>query len=172
MQKNYFNLTNGIEALLDSSSTESNFGFVRIQSTWCERKEWMKILQDLDYDFLLNLALGNNIIVYDCGARKKYSRAIYQGVTWIEYALNKFWFGIDPDKILVKGKDSTEYFRHCYDRIFKFDSNKEKDALKKKLTYFKKFLNTDKIKLVGASKETDKDQCYEFYFSILKKKCT
>ena len=116
--KHYFNLTNGIEALEHIDIDNNQYGVIRIQSSWCERKEWLKILQDLDYDFLLNLAIGNECIVYDYGAKKDTSRAIYQGIEWIKYTLNRFWFDIIPNKVYVNNKDSTKYFEHEYEHIF------------------------------------------------------
>ena len=73
---NYINLTNGVEAI---STLQGDYRFIRIQSTVCEQKLWDRLIQDLDYDFLMNLALGHKCIVYDFGARKPIPRAVYQG---------------------------------------------------------------------------------------------
>lgn len=48
----YLNLTNGLEYLDEIQ----NYKLVRIQSSLCERKCWDKLIQDLDYNFLFDLA--------------------------------------------------------------------------------------------------------------------
>lgn len=85
MRINYINLTNGIEVL---PVLTDEFKFIRIQSTACEQKLWDRIIQDLDYDFLLNAAIGNECVIYDYGAKKPIPRAIYQGVEFIKYVLH------------------------------------------------------------------------------------
>lgn len=154
----YLNLTNGIE-FIPKLSEHSNLKFIRIQSTACEQKRWDFILQELDYSFLLDLALGNNVTVVDYGANKEVSRACYQGVEWIKYALNNCWFGKD-EKAFVRGTDATNYFGECYAKL-------EKRTLKK-LNYFKKFLATESLHLDYQSTSTDKDGDYEYYKAILK----
>lgn len=153
----YLNLTNGIE-FIPKLSGHDKLKFIRIQSTACEQKRWDFILQELDYNFLLDLALGNNVTVVDYGANKEVSRACYQGVEWIKYALNKCWFGKDG-KAFVRGTDVTNYFGECYAKL-------EKRTLKK-LSYFKKFLATESLHLDYQSTSTDKDGDYEYYKAIL-----
>ena len=154
----YLNLTNGIE-FIPKLSGHNNLKFIRIQSTACEQKRWDFILQELDYNFLLDLALGNNVTVVDYGANKEVSRACYQGVEWIRYALNNCWFGKD-EKSFVRGTDVTNYFSECYAKL-------DKRTLKK-LNYFKKFLATESLHLDYQSTSTDKDGDYEYYKAILK----
>lgn len=64
---------------------------IRIQSTICEQKNWDRLIQDLDYDFLMNLALGHKCVVYDFGAKKPIPRAVYQGLEFVKYVLNSRW---------------------------------------------------------------------------------
>ena len=85
---NYINLTNGVEAI---PKLQGDYRFIRIQSTVCEQKLWDRLIQDLDYDFLMNLALGHKCIVYDFGARKPIPRAVYQGLEFIKYVLHRRW---------------------------------------------------------------------------------
>ena len=157
----YLNLTNGIE-FIPKLSEHSNLKFIRIQSTACEQKRWDFVLQELDYSFLLDLALGNNVTVVDYGANKEVSRACYQGVEWIKYALNNCWFGKD-EKVFVRGTDATNYFGECYAKL-------DKRTLKK-LNYFKKFLATGSLHLDYQSTNTDKDGDYEYYKAILEEYC-
>lgn len=157
----YINLTNGIE-FIPELNQDSSLKVVRIQSTACEQKRWDFILQDLDYTFLLDLALGNTVTVVDYGANKPVPRACYQGLEWVRYALNKCWFGKE-EKAVVRGCDSTNYFRECYAKL-------DKRTLKK-LEYFKKFLMTNEIHLEYRTKSTDRDGDYNYYKVILNTYC-
>ena len=154
----YLNLTNGIEAL--EFLKPANLRFVRIQSTACEQKRWDFILQDLDYSFLMDIALGENVTVVDYSAKKENTRAVYQGLEFIKYVLNKYWLNKEytPN---VKGLNCSNYFKSVYDSLDK--------RTFKKLEYFKKFLKTDKIKLKGVCFKTEHDGDYEYYSELLKK---
>ena len=88
MIKNYINLTNGVEAIQEYSLQD--YAFIRIQSTICEQHLWDRLFLDLDYDFLMNVALGNECRIYDYGTNKPIPRALYQGVALIKYVLQKF----------------------------------------------------------------------------------
>jgi hypothetical protein len=153
----YLNLTNGIEAI--EKLNLKDYRFIRIQSTACEQKRWGFILQDLDYDFLMNLVQGNPIIVYDYSAKKRESRALYQGIPWIKFVLNKIWFNKDI-KALVKTNDVTAYFESEFRKLDRKTLNK--------LKYFRKFLNTDKLNLYHFSKNTIHDGDIEYFLKVLK----
>lgn len=169
--KNYINLTNGIEKIPELN----NYSFIRIQSTTIERKDWIKLLQDLDHDFLLHLVLGFNVNVYDYGTNREYSKTIYYGLPLIEYCLNRFWFDIIPEKVEIYCRNGNlrvgnfqEYFNQIYNQLFIYDRNKEKERLITKLKYYKKFINCNKITLNGFSQSTNNDGNYPYYFNLLK----
>jgi len=151
----YINLTNGIEFL---RVPEGGYRFIRIQSTACEQKRWDFIIQDLDSDFLMNLALGNYCIVCDCGKRDR-TRAQWQGLEFIKYMLHRVWFGTDYKPIMRNGHNATEYFRQEYENL--------SDRTLKKVEYFKKFLATDRVCLSAASMKTTHDGQYDWYCSML-----
>lgn len=159
---NYVNLTNGIEAI---PKLKGNFRFIRIQSTFCEQHLWNRLLQDLDNDFLFNLALGNSVTIYDYGAGKPNSRALYQGVEFIRYVLTRRWLGseirpnVDRTGNKDPGKDCRAYFSECYARLSR--------RTKKKLDYFKPFLLTDRIAIKTVCSATYHDGDREFYRNIL-----
>lgn len=156
MVKYYLNLTNGIEALEKEGFKDANF--IRIQSTACEQKRWDFILQELDYNFLMDIALGNTVFVVDFGANKEVPRALYQGVAFIKYVLNRRWLNtiIQPT---VRGNDCAKYFDECY-------RNLDKRTLKK-IDYFRKFVKTKEIEIFRVSASTDKDGNYEYYRDLL-----
>lgn len=159
MEKLYLNLTNGIELLENLNSLD--FNFVRIQSTACEQKRWDFILQELDYNFLMHLALGENVIVVDYSAKKAQTRAVYQGLEFIKYTLNRYWLDKDYTPC-VKGFNCKEYFKEVYDKLDK--------RTFKKLDYFKKFLATSEINLKSKCFKTEHDGDYEYYSALLKSK--
>lgn len=152
--KHFVNLTNGIEALplLD------DYAFIRIQSTACEQKRWDALIQDLDYNFLMSLALGHTCVVYDFGARKNVPRAVYQGLEFVRYVLTRRWFGKHTSPF-VKGHNCGSYFSEVYERL--------DDATFKKIDYFRKFLMTDEIRLTAETSATEHDGDHEFYRMML-----
>ena len=86
-QVNFINLTNGLEFF----DKVDNPQFLRIRSTTLERKDFLFLLMDLDHNFLMNLALGKECVVYDCGTNKALSKTIYLGIPFIRYALQRRW---------------------------------------------------------------------------------
>lgn len=146
----YLNLTNGIESIGDFPDAR----FIRLQTVSCEQKKWDFLLQDLDYDFLLNLALGNIVFVIDYSQKHEFSRALWQGIPFIEYVLNRFWLGVEKETY-VKSFNCTEYFNECYNNLSK--------RTFKKLEYFKKFLNTDSILIYYIGYQTTHDGDYKYY---------
>lgn len=152
----YLNLTNGIEGLKNWKDVK----FIRIQSTACEQKRWDFLLQELDYNFLLDIALGEKVVVIDCGASKDAPRAMYQGLEFVKYVLNKHWLGKDYTPF-VKNYGCSHYFGECYSKLSK--------RTLKKLDYFKKFIMTDEIYLETYTWATDKDGDYAYYKELLKR---
>ena len=161
MKINYVNLTNGIEAL---PMLPNGYRFIRIQSTICEQKLWDRLIQDLDYDFLMNAALGNECIVYDYGARKPIPRAAYQGIEFVKYTLYKRWLNKEylTDCNRSKGehirKDCNSYFESCYKDL--------DNRTKKKLDYFKPYTK-GKINITTVTNMTKHDNDEEFYKMLL-----
>jgi len=127
MTKNFYNLTNGLK-FNDFLSPHS---FIRIQSTACEQRRWDFILQDLDNDFLFNLAIGTECVVYDLSENKNETRALFQGLEWIKFVLYKRWLDKKYTPI-VKGNNCTDYFTWCYECLDK--------RTKIKIDYFRKFV--------------------------------
>lgn len=162
MVKFYLNLTNGIE-YLDIPEFKEDYKFVRIQSTICEQHLWDVLLRDLDYNFLLDLALGNEVVICDTSAHKTISRALYQGTEFIRYALSKYWLKKDITPI-VRGMNCAQYFEEEYEKL--------SPQTLKKLKYVKKFLNTEEICITCIGQNTKHDGDYKYYKNILIKHLT
>ena len=151
----YLNLTNGLEYLKEIK----DYKIVRIQSTICEAKNWDKLIQDLDYNFLMDLAQGNKIEIYDTSSKKRISRALFQGVEFIKYALNRRWFDNENAQAMVKEQNVTAYFKHEYERLSK--------NAKSKLDYIKKFLNANEVNIETFCRKTEHDGDYIYFKELL-----
>lgn len=162
MIKNYINLTNGIEAIPEYDL--SQYSFIRIQSTACEQHLWDRLLQELDYDFLINVALGNECVIYDYGTRKPVPRAVYQGVEFIKFVLNKLWYGVSDEVFITRSRNSahkvnvTDYFNKAYYSL--------SEKTRAKLKYFQPFLG-GKVNIRCITSSTTHDNDKEFYAQIL-----
>lgn len=163
MQVNYINLTNGIEAIPD---LPIGFHFIRIQSTMCEQQLWNQVLMGLDMDFLMNVALGNQCVIYDYGCKKPVSRAVFQGVEFIKFALYRRWkketyhTEIWRHKEQSYGKDCTKWFDACYQKL----ERKTRHRLDFFLPYFRGSIN---IYAISAATRHDGD--IDFYVQVLHK---
>ena len=157
MKIHYINLTNGIEAIKEHNLI--NYRFIRIQSTHCEQKRWDDILNNISDDFLMNVALGNECIVYDYGANKKISRAVWQGLEWIKFCLYKIWYDSNY-KLEGRSNKSDNYFHEQF-------INLDKKTLKR-IKYYRKFLSNKEINITSVTNSTSHDNDINFYKNILK----
>lgn len=156
---NFTNLTNGIEAI--QKHNLKDYQFIRIQSSQVERHCWEKILLNMDDNFLMNLALGNVCKIFDYSAKKHIPRALYQGIAFLEFVLERRWFGRNSPMKIKNLNTNDIFYERAYEQI-----RKNRD-IKKKLDYFKKFLNTDKLLIVMHFGHTDIDGKYDEYKRIL-----
>lgn len=158
MRKIFLNLTNGLEAIERYGLNITGLDFIRIQSSHCEAGDYEAILREIDHNFLMNLAIGNACVVYDFGAGTDIPKAVHLGLTWIEFVLNKRWFGKEID-VYSRGNKLNSMFREKYHKLPK--------KLFKKVDYYKTFINKDRIYLSAVCESTDKDNDKEYYRSIL-----
>jgi len=150
MKKMYLNLTNGLEWLEMYPEAK----LVRIQSSVCESTNLDRVLAELDYNFLFDLALGHEITVIDGSQNNQESRAMFQGIQWILYVLNRRW--LDKSyKPMVKKCNCEKYFAEKYKQISRITKNR--------LNYVKRFLSTNSINLRGVTFPTVNDGKYNFY---------
>ncbi len=162
MKKIFLNLTNGLEAIkrYDFDLTEVNF--IRIQSTHCEQFQFERILLELDHNFLMCLALGYDCVVYDFGAAgSQTSKAVYHGLEWVKYVLNKRWFAKE-DVPYVRGKNVSSAFEKYYTKLDR--------KTKRRIDYFRDFLLTDALKLSAITDAANFDGKKEQLAELLKQK--
>lgn len=155
-QKIFINLTNGIEAIPELNFDEIHF--IRIQSSHCERQKFNQILDNIDYNFLMFLALGYECVVYDFAANSEIPKAVYTGLEWIKYVCNRRWFDRD-ETVIVKDKNVSDFYRLQYSKI--------EYKTKRKFDYFIKYLMTNEIRIKPISSQTKNDNKIDFYQNIL-----
>lgn len=140
MIQHYVNLFGGIEWLpAIELGDRDTIKFCRIQSTALEQKRWDFVIRDLDHQLLFDLSQGLHCIIYDVSARKPESRAIYQGLVWVRFVLEYFWFHVEPARLSVRGQDATAYL---YSQLHALSN----EAISKVKTY-RKFLQCNKLYL-------------------------
>lgn len=106
-------------------------GYVRIQSTACEQKRWGQVALSLGPDVLVRLRRGVNVVIHDVSEKPRVTRAMWQGVPWIRYALRRAW-GLPGGKVVSRsGMDVTSYADECWKNL--------PHTVRKELAYFKKF---------------------------------
>lgn len=157
-EKHYLNLTNGLNSI--EKHYFSDINVIRIQSTKCEDPgQYEDIIMDLDYDFLLHIALGFKVIVHDYTHRGRNNkpRAIWQGLKWVEFVLNRIWF----NKEMRCENGMNVFFQERYKKLSKKTRNKIK--------YFRKFLKTDHLTIEGRTDLTTHDGDYSYFSNLLDK---
>ena len=159
--KKYINLTNGVEYLNELDL--KNVNFIRINSTYIEQKHYDLLFSRLSDDLLLHLALGYQCQIYDTSCHG-FSLIYRVGIPIIKYFLTKVW--LDKEMPLYFSTRSGKHFicnnPEWLNQIWK----SLKKSTRKKLKYYKMFLNTEEIKLEEISKYTEKDGNYP-YFKLL-----
>ena len=176
--KHFINLTNGLEIINNSSLDIDKLNYMYIASTTLERNDYIKLLTDLDHNFLFNLAIGNEVIFYDFGTNRKNSKTCYLGINFIRYALTRFWLETDNKSLCFRNTRNTndkikeeKRFNELYLDLFVNNMDKNKVFLKTKLKKYKnKFLLTEKINLDFISNSTKHDGDYDYYKNIISKK--
>lgn len=165
--KHYINLTNGIEAL-DTLPKNEPFGFVRIQSTTLERKDWPQLFTvDVCADMLMHLALGWECVLHDRGTNRINSKTIYHGVPLIKYVLERQWYSKEPQKVILdgprggQGRNVVKDFSDIYEYLMNIG------PVKNRIRYFGRYKNSGSVLLTGASSSTEHDGDKEFYRELL-----
>ena len=168
----FINLTNGLEAvpLLYGMGIKS-LSFIRLQSTHCEQGNFELMVQSLDANLLLHLALGHCCLVYDFGSRNKKRgapRALWYGLEFVRYCLSKIWF---PD---ISEPVPTAFLRgHDVSRTFDESIRNLSKTNMKKIKYYRQFCRSDQVPpgeppvlLYGVYNSTEHDADEPYYQKI------
>lgn len=118
----YANESNGIQALPLLADMGVLARFCYIRSTHFERKCVGTAVKDLPEDLLLSCAMGDDILVIDYGTRKDRSRAIYQGIPFVKYCLDRAWLDIVPERVFIyprtNAMDRKQNATMCFDKWY------------------------------------------------------
>lgn len=134
--KHYVILPYGMYAIFKHKLVNFTFMHMGYIDNHCK---WHTILQNLDYGFLADLAIGNVCIIYDYG-KGKLPQTTSIGCEFIRYVLNKCWLEQEY-KVVMYGEDLTEYFSKVYRYLPKYS--------RKKIKQLKHIVNTEEINLIG-----------------------
>lgn len=105
--------------------------YVRIQSTACEQKRWAQVALSLGPHVLTLLATGSIVIVHDFSEKPRTTRALWQGLPWLRFALARAW-SLEPESVISRsGLDVTDYAERCWRALPR--------TTRKELSYFKRF---------------------------------
>jgi|WetSurMetagenome_2_1015567.scaffolds.fasta_scaffold162263_2 hypothetical protein len=172
--KHFVNLTNGIEHIEELLEMGCDVNFVRIQSTTLERKDWSKLMHDLDHNLLMYLALGYDCYFYDCGTNRTLSKTCSVGVHLVNYILQRRWTGQIPPAVRFSKNGRHKYnedkfYDYVYNHLFTYNQDGEKAKLKKKIDYYRKYAVGDIGDIIPASRSTSNDGNYVFYSNLVRK---
>ncbi|KAL0481810.1 farnesyl-diphosphate farnesyltransferase [Acrasis kona] len=193
-ERHFVNLTNGIEVLQHLPIKPHQVNFIRIQSTHLEQGHFKRLIDQLDDNLLMNLAIGKTCYVYDYGSRRTdkndclygVSRAVWMGIPYIRILLNRAWFEMETPREhlyeFVAGANMKMAEFHDNDRpnVFRTEwlmpSFKEHmlqldRTSRNRLQYFAKFATPEVrkygVQLVGVSKVTGFDGQHDKYSDML-----
>lgn len=147
----YTNLSRGIlcphQDWLDGEGYPKKW--VRIQSTQCEQKLWADVLKTLGPQFYMDVASGERVMVHDHSERDRESRAMWQGLSWIRFALNREWFGKETHSVVRNGCNVTPYWKRAFNNLSRPD--------RAQLKYYGSFalLDLEEVRLKSCWKRND-----------------
>lgn len=143
---NIVNLTTGLEFLSPVKSIIPD-GYSYLRSSHLESKAWQKFIDSIDANIIYYLAKGRTVKIYDCGSRRidGCSRVIWQGLPLIKYCLERAW-GLKTTCYFFRNHNAEKIVSHIYNNIDK-----------KNIRYFKSFVVTEKVNLIGIYKKSEFD---------------
>lgn len=163
----WINLTNGIE-ILPYLLSRIPYKFCRFRSCSFEQKNWNDAIADMPDDMLMNFALGVPQYIVDLGANRPCPRSLRQGFAIALRRISVSW-GLDVDKHMwifsrsgVPMRVSDDFARQA----MRIDSKQ-----KSRLDYFRRYLDTDKLRVNMMCAPTCHDGDYDMYSDIVKQCC-
>jgi len=139
----FINLTAGL--LVRHLDLYKKSHIIHIRSSHIESKAYDRLFYSLSDELLFHLAIGFKCVIVDCTSNR-HSKIERVAVPIIKYVLYRRWFGIDG----VKPKYIDDKFA---EKVYKSLSKQTK----KKLDYYKRFLDTEVIDLEAEIHKVDKE---------------
>eukprot|EP00873_Tetraselmis_striata_P034331 jgi/Tetstr1/454595/TSEL_041489.t1 len=163
----FLNLTNGLEALPVLHQAGLPYGFCRVQSTACEQQKFEQLMNEIDANLLMSLAAGHCCLVWDYGSRNRkraVPRAIWYGLEFARFALNKEWLARDTDAYLRGVKVTDQFAKHLkgFSR-----------STKRRIRYFRRYVPAGavEVRLYGVYQATEHDDDWEYYRDLFHSHC-
>lgn len=147
----FVNLSNGAEAASALAAAGVPWAAIRIQSSHLEGNHYGMLLDGLDSNFLLHLAMGVECVVLDYGANRKQwpttvispgkeavtspasvPRALWQGLEFVRFAVHDAWGLPPPTHVRLRGHDARSLFA---DKVRSLP-----ERTRRRLRYFRDFL--------------------------------
>ncbi|KAK9817211.1 hypothetical protein WJX72_011116 [[Myrmecia] bisecta] len=165
----FINLTNGIEALPVFAELELPYSFVRIQSTMCEQQRFEHLINEVDANLLMHLALGHCCLVWDYGSRNKKqgaSRAQWYGIEFIRHVLNRVWWHNMTSEVYLRGYRVTP--------VFDQHINAFHNSTRKRVKYFRQYIPPCRTgpRLYSVYRATTHDDDANFYRELVRQSHT
>lgn len=163
----FVNESNGLQALPLLLERNINAKFCYIRSTHFERKQIDRAIDGLPDEFLEALATGEKVAVIDYGCRKDRSRAVYQGLPFIEYTLNCCWLDQEEEYFIYprtmnppRKQNATECFKRWYTGLPVESFEKLSRFRKQAQASFKE---GGRVSITGISAPTTHDNEKDYY---------
>jgi len=175
--KRFINLTNGMEVipqLLTSGISFDDLNWIRIQSTHCENTNYYGIMESLDANFLMNVAVGNVCLIFDYGSRgtgqligtddHRYGipRSYWWGIEWIRHCLSFVW--------KLEEANSQQRFVRGYNAKNIFDEQllQMPKTLQRRLKYYRPYVLTRALHIYPIYSRTSNDGEKTFYHDLMR----
>lgn len=163
----WINLTNGVE-ILPFLLCRIPFKFCRFRSCSFEQKNWNDAIADMPDDMLMNFALGVPQYIVDLGANRPCPRSLRQGFAIALRRISVSW-GIGVDEHMWIFSRSGIPMRVSDD--FARQAMRIDGKQKSRLDYFRRYLDTDKLRVNMMCAPTCHDGDYDMYSDIVKQCC-
>lgn len=158
------NLTNGIEVIPYLNEYNIPYRFCRFRSCSFEQANWNDSIADMPDDMLMGLAVGRRQIVIDFGANRPCPRALRQGLMIAIRRISLSWGFVVDDHMWICNRQGipmivgNEFARQA----MRIDKKQES-----RLKYFRRYVNTDRLKLTMMCAPTSHDGDYERHVNIV-----
>ncbi|GMH40515.1 hypothetical protein BSKO_08419 [Bryopsis sp. KO-2023] len=163
----FVNLTNGLEMVPILEELGLPYSFIRLQSTACEQDLVETMMQTMDANFLMNLAVGRCCLIYDFGSRMVTGQpsSFWKGLEFVRFITRRYFLA-RPSEAFLKGRRVT--------KKFDYDVNNFSEKTKNLMRYYKKYVpdGMQDIQLYGFFRPTAHDEDKDYYVGLVKDFCT
>lgn len=136
----FINLSNGLTHL---PHVRGEYHLIRIESTACEQKLWDRVVMSAPPDLMMAMATGKPSTIHDSSERDRTPRALWQGVPFILYVVDRVWFDGGPKRAIINPRGGTRtenvsrYFEESYRGLGK--------STVRYVRYFRQYVTTSEI---------------------------